>query len=260
MFTNFLKLALVSAVLATAQSSMAVESELVRSDLIRVRSRFAAQATVEAVNRHNEAVMASLPQATPGSSRVQSVPLAFADKLMQSIDTHPITSWIGMYKYERIDQGVNIGYCFGRATYAHLALIKNGVDKNAVRKIWAVGPMNTGTIDWAFHVATIVRADNGEWITVDNFPGQVLTVRQWMEHMKLISTDGKLTFYITEAEKFSVSLGGYDRIQLGLDLSPEQDWYRNYFRDLMNWFGGPNARPFFDDNGVMDLRLRGENI
>ena len=254
MLNRLTKLAAVSALIISAQAALAQVPDYTDSDLLAVRSRILSRFGGDAVERHNQAMIASLPKPAANSTRVQSVSREFAENLMRSIDMNPITSYWGMDKYNRVTEGVNIGYCFGRATYGHLALLKNGVDKNAIRKIWAVGPMKTGATSWAFHVSTIVRADNGEWLAVDNFPGQVLNIQKWMEYVKRISTDGKLTFFITNPEKFSVSLGTYDRVQLGLDIGRNQDWYKHYFADLMKWFGSEQSRPFFDENGVPDLR------
>jgi hypothetical protein len=42
----------------------------------------------------------------------------------------------------------------------------------------------------------------------------------------------------------------YNRVDLGLDMTQEQDWYRHYFYDLMQWFKKNDLSEF----GLTDLR------
>lgn len=239
---------LVTLTAAWAQNSTFLD--LVEKDLLKVRQSFVSSSTTAAVEAQNQAMIDALPKTIEGGDRMKAVSYDFAKRMLRTIDEHPVVAWYAMQKYDRKE--VNIGYCFGRATYVHLALLKNGVDKRAIKKIWAVGPMLAGGINWAFHVATFARAEDGQWITIDNFPGQIMTIQQWMAHMKLLSADGKLTFYITEPRKFSVSLGTYDRVQLGRDLPKHQDWYRGYFNDLLDWFkDDKTSTEFYTSRGIV---------
>lgn len=169
------------------------------------------------------------------TDRINAITRQQAQEILTSINTHPVVS---EYIYEKYNQpGVEVGFCFGRATYVHLALLKLGVNKDSIKKVWAVGPMVTGEIAWDFHVATIVKSTEGSWIVIDSFVGRIMTIEQWIAEISKIAQPGhKNRYYFTEPKKFSVSLGHYDRIQLGLDLSKDQDWYRGYFSDLMKWF------------------------
>jgi len=225
--------------------------QAVNADLLKVRAQFARRATLAQVEANNEAVIANLPTSIAGGTRAKSITQDYANNLIQSINSHPVAGFADR-QYQQAH--VKIGYCFGRAAYAHLALLNRGLDRRAIRKIWAVGPMQTGDTAWAFHVSTIALGDDGQWWTIDNFTGRSMPVTEWMKYMKTLSTDGKLTFFISEPQKFSVSLGKYDRIQLGLDLDRSTDWYKHYFRDLTRWFGNHNAnREYFRDYGLPHL-------
>jgi hypothetical protein len=168
------------------------------------------------------------------SDRAQTIDLPTAKKLVRTVNQHPVISSWQEAKYNQ--PGVEIGFCFGRATYFHLALLKMGLHKSAIKKIWAVGPLEEGRISWQFHVATLVKTTDGTWLALDNFTGGPVSVKDWTERMQSLNPDKTLRFYISEPDKFSVSLGSYDRLQMGLDLSPDRDWYRGYFKDLMKSF------------------------
>lgn len=226
-------------------------NNLVNVDLLRLRTQMVRRMSVEQIEAHNASMLASLPPAVYSTNRALSISPYYAARMIETLWSHPIAGF-GDAQYQQ--PHVKIGYCFGRAAYAHIALLKLGLTKRGIKKIWAVGPMNTGDTSWAFHVATLAITDSG-WMTIDNFPGRAMTAQQWMEHMKKISTDGKLMFFITDPQKFSVSLHTYDRVQLGLDLDRQTDWYKHYFKDLMKWFSNDKAaREFFQQYQVFDLR------
>lgn len=158
------------------------------------------------------------------------------EKMLASIDGHPVVGQDASWKYQQ--QGTEIGFCFGRGCYVDLALTKLGVDRDAIKKLWAVGPMGGGgNITWEFHIGTAVRLSDNKWYVIDNVSGdQPLTIREWGEVWREESLDQNLRLYISSADKFTASLGRYDRTQMGLDLDPRHDWYKGYFRDLLDWF------------------------
>lgn len=133
-------------------------------------------------------------------------------------------------KYNR--EGTDIGYCFGRATYIHLKLLSMGLQKDSIQKIWAVGPMNSGNVNWRYHVATMAYTKTKGWLVVDDYVGQIVTVKEWTAYMETKSINGKLRFYNTDASKFGLSDGVYSRYELGLDLG-NLDYYKSYFKDMM---------------------------
>lgn len=170
--------------------------------------------------------------------RLKGVSREFAASLIRTIDIHPVAGNAAMSKYNQ--RGTEIGYCFGRATYAHLALLHHKVHKDSIKKIWAVGPMKAGSITWQFHVGTAVYSRDGQWIMVDNFVGRPVTVREWFAEIKQMDRDNTLRIYVSNPEKFSVALENYSRGEMGLDLEKSEDWYKHYFKDLMTWFKQPD--------------------
>ncbi len=235
---------------ATTEAQEYFES-LVNVDLLQFQSDETYTLNKSEVRKLNEENFQRLENFDPRpiKGRVNSIPLDYADLVYDSINQHPVVSEFRIYDYRN---GHQIGFCFGRATYVHLALIRSGVNKRSIKKIWAVGPMVTGDTAWQFHVATAVLADDGEWYAIDTFQGQVVPVRAWFKTMLGVATDGSLRFYVTEPRKFSVSLGEYSRIELGLDLNEDQDWYTHYFKKLMKW----TADESLESVGLYDLRTQ----
>ncbi len=217
---------------------------LVEVDLYSHRDREIQGKSVEQVRKMNEQTLAELnsfkiskKNLTHGTL-LNSVSQDQADQLISTFDENPVTSMANYSKYNRPpNERTEIGYCFGRAAYMDLALRKLGVNEEAIKKIWVVGPMDTGSVNWGFHVATLVKSNTGPWLAVDNYPGyRALTAEKWVERMlREGRADAKLRFYVTEPQKFSVSLGRYTRTQMGLDMTSGQDWYRGFFNDLMSW-------------------------
>lgn len=159
-----------------------------------------------------------------------------AEIVLRSIERHPVVSERSSEQYQQ--KGAEIGYCFGRGCYVDLMLMKLGLDRDSIKKIWAVGPMGTEKLIWQFHIGHLVRLPDNSWVAIDNVPSsyRVLDARNWGEYLKNKSKDGELRFYITDSDKFTPTLGAYDPVHLGLNANRNSDWYKGYFQDLMNWF------------------------
>lgn len=175
--------------------------------------------------------------------RIPAIDEDLAARLVDSIARHPVVAETETRRFNK-HPGVEIGFCFGRATYTHLMLLHLGVLKDSIKKVWAVGNLNSGDLVWQFHVATIVRATTpGRWWVLDSYWNEPLELADWVRQMGALDPGGQMMITISAPEKFSMQLGGYDRVQLGLDATPEQDWYAGYFRELMRWFAShPDLR------------------
>lgn len=248
----------ICAIFAIAVPTLATPTndDLISADLYERHAQETSGRSADEIRAMNEAVLASLPWRSSGlltshdtrNGRALALDTEQARRLIRSIDEHPVVSYYSDRKYQQKD--VEIGFCFGRATYAHLALLRMGLSRDSIKKAWLVGPMVAASVNWGFHVATIARVDSGDWMVIDNHQRRLMSLRDWYESFLPMNEQKNLRLYVTEPEKFSISLGKYDRIQLGLDLSRESDWYRNYFVDLMNWFGSPGSTSFFEANGL----------
>ncbi len=206
---------------------------LVEQDLSTIYLAEVAGKTPAEVADMNLKTLQGIQQEVPfrtTSTRAVEISEATADKLVDLTYQNPVVN-PGNKKY---DPNRNIGFCFGRATFIHLMLLKMGVQKNSIRKIWAIGPMNTGDINWRYHVATMVYTKKG-WLVLDTNHGGPVTPQEWIATYSKMSTDGKLRFYASDASKFAFMIGKYSRLQLGMDINQERDFYRGYFKDMMEW-------------------------
>jgi hypothetical protein len=165
--------------------------------------------------------------------RARSVSLDQLYKVLKITDASSVVGWEARAKYNRED--VEIGYCFGRAAYIHLLLLKMGLQKESIKKIWLVGPTQTNDKDviWQYHVATMAYTTELGWVTIDTGQIKPQPVRHWMDYYMSRSIDGRSRFYVTEPDKFGFQLGTYDRTQMGLNSTSEEDWFRGYFPDML---------------------------
>jgi hypothetical protein len=218
--------------------SEAPADPLLHADLLQLQREEVRGQTPDQITQMNQKTLADLTNTDfgrPAAGRVAGLTSDQIKNVILSMGKLPlfIEASAGLYN----QPGVNIGYCFGRAAYAHLALLKMGVDKNSIRKAWIVGPMKSGGTSWQFHVATLVRGVDQKWYALDNyFGGRVLEIGQWAVAFNNQNAERNLRLYITNPQKFSIELSRYDRLQMGLDLDPANDWYKGFFQKLMLWF------------------------
>ncbi len=219
-----------------------VTKALVQADLEAMQKMESSQLSPElarAENQNTLSLLRNLPLHKP-AEELQPMSVQQGNKWIQDISSHSVVGRGSDGKYEQ--PGTSIGYCFGRAAYVHLRALKEGYKKEQIKKLWVVGPMSYG-INWAFHVATAVRDGAGEWRVIDPVVGSAVTPEVWFAKFEAMSVDKKLRLYVTNPEKFTFALGKYSRLQLGLNLSSQQDWYRGYFKDLMRSFHKPPVKP-----------------
>ncbi len=189
------------------------------------------EADVAAMNQKTlEDLMAYRPSHY-NPKRSQSLTFKEANAIHQSIYENKAAHPSKTAYYDKKSSG--IGYCFGRSMYYHLMFLKKGLQKESIKKIWAVGHMKTGNIDWGFHVATMVYTRDNNWMVIDSNHFEPISVEKWMDHYSQYNAEKDLRFYITTPEKFSVNTGKYARYQLGLDINRDVDWFFHYFKDMM---------------------------
>ena len=213
----------------SAERSDLVEMSLGKYSEIEIRGK-----SVEEIKAMNEKTLASIEAEIPmgSANKLSKIKFETAEMLRQEIYNNPVVKPMND-KYSQPD--VSIGYCFGRATFVHMMLLKMGVQKSSIQKIWAVGRMKAGGLTWQFHVATMVFSEKDGWLVIDSNHMHPLPVREWVNHYYSQAEDGRVRFYATDAQKFTFELGKYSRVQMGLNLPAEKDWYKHYFRDMFNW-------------------------
>ncbi|MFP5520699.1 MAG: protein-glutamine glutaminase family protein [Bdellovibrionia bacterium] len=194
--------------------------------------------TMKDVFRENLELIATHSEYIPSSSskRAKGIDSAQGQKIIEAVARSPFLGTDPVL-YQRPQ--TEIGYCFGRATFIHLMLLRLGVQKESIKKIWIVGPMKIpGTnLIWDYHVATMVFSEKQGWMVLDSNIGRPVTIDNWFSNYYHMSVDRRAKLFVTDASKFAPDLGKYDRVQLGLNMSREQDWYQHYFKDLMRYVG-----------------------
>lgn len=204
-------------------------------DLQKARSARIRHLTTREISKLNSKTVhdfeAYRPEFVPSRTRGSAVSYSQLQQLLKILKVHPVVGPEAREKYKR--DCSEIGYCFGRATFLHLALLKMGLQKNSIRKVWTVGAQeNPDGKDWGYHVATAAFVKGYGWLVVDTNTFKIQPIRLWFNHFDERSRDGKTMLFVTKAERFGVSLEKYDRVQMGLDLKREEDWFQHYFVDL----------------------------
>lgn len=129
-----------------------------------------------------------------------------------------------------------MGYCFGRAAYLHLELLRRQVPGIQIAKLFALGNFLVRERNWDFHVATLTltSAENLQWLVLDpSLFDRPVFPSQWIERVQSLSSPGeryRVRFYFSDPVKFHPLYGAYDQKDL---FSSD---FGNYFRDLAEWF------------------------
>jgi|GEM_PF-3973718 len=162
---------------------------------------------------------------------------AFDEKGIQEIYQNISTNEVADYaKVKKYDPDGHIGFCFGRAMNVYIEALRMGLLKDSVRKIWAVGTMKYEKIYWSYHVAGIVRRNDGQWMAIDPEYDKPITIQQWYKEVKAMDSDNKLMIFTSPGKRFSPYS---DEAATPGELDPTQfdpkarDAYNSYFKDLM---------------------------
>lgn len=188
------------------------------------------------ISATNKKLMEEINKFEPSSKDLlNGISFEQAQKIINRTNTNKVTGQ--NYKY---DPKGEIGFCFGRALYAHLELLRHGVAKDSIKKVFIVGPMRAGGIDWQFHVATLVKAnDKSGWYAVDTFIGRPVLLEDWFANFQKFSTDGKLRMYVTKANKIGPNAWEYNIKPGGLF----DGFYNDYFKDMFQFFKDNRLSP-----------------
>lgn len=182
------------------------------------------------IDESNRQMMEEIRNYKPSTNgRAEGVTYEQALKIVQMTNQNDVT---GNRSHSKYDPNGIRGFCFGRALYAHLELLRHGVDAQAIKKVFIVGPMKNG-VDWQFHVTTVVRAkDKNGWYAVDTFTGRPMLLEEWFSRFTGYSTDKKLRMYVTRPAKIGPSSWEYNTKPGGL-FDP---FYNSYFKDMFEMF------------------------
>ncbi len=140
---------------------------------------------------------------------------------------------VGPSRSSKYDPKGCIGFCFGRAVVTHTEALRRNVFPESIKKIWAVGAHGKGR--WEFHVTTIIRSKEergGGWWAEDPNTFDATPLTDWMNGMRRRSDDQRMTFFVTDAFRFSVhSSQRYNALDFfGV---PNSDYYNGFFKDYL---------------------------
>lgn len=155
-------------------------------------------------------------------------------EILNSVAAHPV---IGSNVAQRYDPTQEIGFCFGRAAYVHIELLRRGVAAQNIAKVFVMGGLFVDNIGWDFHVATIAQDESGTWWAIDSLFKAPLPLEDWMYEVAKWDANQKfpgLRFYFTQPTKFQALKGSYDSGSFYSDV------YHKYFEDLTAWYTHPN--------------------
>ncbi len=179
----------------------------------------------------NEKVFEFLKERVPLRNQNKKAGVTFeeASAIHRWLRTHP------MVKNQRqYDPTGENGFCFGRATLAHLKAVNSGVEQKMVRKLWAVGALESKWGSKAnHHVAVAIQAtDTDDWWVIDTAHDEPVSPREWMENFEATwghGPDKAIRLYATPAKRWGPhSADNYSRNAL---IMPEI--YHGYFSDAL---------------------------
>jgi hypothetical protein len=171
-----------------------------------------------------------LPVGDTGGAQAHAI--KHAGEILNSISEHPVVGDSALHRYDRDE--FNVGFCFGRAAYAHIELLRKGVHPKRIGKVFAIGKFQFGKAAWDFHVTTVVRGPKNEWWAIDRATStQIEPIEVWMSQVERLSTHAThplVRFYFSDAVKFHPLYGAYGADNLYFP------YFNNYFVDLARWF------------------------
>lgn len=198
--------------------------ELYQNELSQFKSVESSKAAVSlAIQSQNQTDLNKFFQA---SSKSKGISFATATEILKSISVHPVIGQKAAFKYDPTNE---IGFCFGRAAYVHLELLKLGVSPQAMAKIFVMGGIYVDNTAWDFHVATIVQDERGNWMVIDSLFESILPMSDWMFEVAKWDANRQfpmMRFYVTNAAKFQPMRGSYNTEHFHSPL------YKRYFEDL----------------------------
>jgi hypothetical protein len=184
------------------------------------------------VDRRNQAELAGFLAKTQGLASLvkPKVNQARAQQILELLKANPIA---GSEHIKNYDADREVGFCFGRATYVHMELLRRKVLPEHIVKIFALGNLRSRNEKWEFHVVIAVLGSENTWWVIDELSKDILNLKDWMDQFKAYSKNPKeprIRYYITDAAKFHPALGAYKNEELRFE------YYNNYFVDLEKWF------------------------
>ena len=227
--------------LTKAKTLQALEADYGSESLIDIQRRLS-DAEIKQNNAHIKVLLAQPFHVEPIAGKSSYVTKEEADIIYSAMSESKVHK--NHYCY---DTKGTIGFCFGRATIAHMEAVVRNVNPEAIRKIWIAGDMGV----WGHHVATMVKTDKG-WLVLDTNVGHAITTDEWIaKYMPMKVKDANdIMVFTTQAGRFSpYDTQTYNAVNLfnthSTDFDKASDYYRGYFHDYFDDLDNVERKPLF---------------
>ena len=180
------------------------------------------------------------PKDIPG--KIKAIPMDDANVIYRAMADSNVNK--NHYCY---DPKGTIGFCFGRATIAHMEAIVREVHPDSVKKIWIAGDMGV----WGHHVATMVYTEKG-WIVLDTNLGRSVDIDTWIAtYMPMKKGKKDIMVFVTQAGRFGpYDSSPYNAINLfntnSADFKKANDFFSGYFHDYFESLDNVKNKPLVD--------------
>jgi hypothetical protein len=192
-----------------------------------------------------------LPVPAARGSRHSTFTPQQAQDLHDRVSRNPVASLCQLPNYDRTGTS---GFCFGRAVATHVEALRMGLNRDSIRKVWAMGEVSgpNGRI-WSYHVSTAVRGQDRRWYVIDSYAQNPMPLNDWYRAITAESGLGRTRLYSSAPSRVTPSAFHPDpqtgrqpstRLQLGLD-DPTGTYPRHmqrYYEDLMANFREESRR------------------
>ncbi len=121
------------------------------------------------------------------------------------------------------------GFCYARATMAHMMALKRGIKSKNLKKIWVLGQLKSDINDiWNYHVALVIKGKEDSYVLDTSFG--LKTLSEFHAHFQKTENHyGKRPLSVmTQASRYQIGhSGSYNSFELF--PPPEQDWNFGFY-------------------------------
>lgn len=161
------------------------------------------------------------------------------NELYASVAMDAVASLEKYGKYDPFNNGT--GFCFGRATACYLHAREMGLSEDSIKKVWIYGSLKTGNKSWKYHVAAMVKREDGELVVIDPIVGEPLVLNDWLFKMST-EYDPKNTMQIRVTEGEKIFSGRMKEV--GFD---SKEWFSMSEPKIIEIMNGAHLHGFFQD-------------
>ncbi len=179
---------------------------------------------------NNQTLLESFKKYQPSAAGTKRISISKeeANFLLDLSSTNPVSTPNMTRNYDPKNTGA--GFCFGRAMAVQIEAISRGVAPDAIKKVFAVGDLINGSTKWRYHVATVIKGEDGTWWAIDPIFDRVKTLDDWAAHMdSKYNKSDNMKIMLTNAER--IGPNSSEPFVIG-----ETKDFNHYFYDLLNYF------------------------